>query len=1100
IIWWLICFILHCLILVSGNLAPGINVNMSVLQLREDLKKGETAFWISASDPENDPLTYSMTGEYKYHFNVMPSTGEVKIAEPLDADEGPSHFEVTLQVQDQQNFPTSRKTTIIIENANDNRPLFTGAPYTAHVNETAKINEVLFQVKATDRDDKGGVSSVTYEIINIVPVDQQNNKLFLVDPKGYVRLNGTLDYNSKSTYYQLLMEARDQGGILHGEFIYQNSTAYAFINIIDLPNLNPRFINEPYHASVQENSPKGTPVVQVYAVDNDKGINDQIKFSIAGTASPELFDIHESTGKIVVNGSIDREKLLPLNEVVLKVVATEKNQNIYGQTANATTDVTIRITDVNDNKPMFYNCTRNNCDFSNNNSLDVFTGEIKEHSSTGMAVSKITLVVRDPDEGDNAASELSLKGPDASAFFVSPEKIVNTAMVQILVNDSNAVDYEKKKIMAVTVVACNIFMSNFCSEVNVTINILDINDNSPEFQQETYKLHVAEHTKTGSVISNITAYDPDTGKFGTITYRLLPTNINRLSVFEVNHTTGEILVKDEKALDRETRPVYYVTLQAMDGENRTSSTVLEIILDDINDQAPITRDSYTEFVKEAGGTLSLQIEAIDNDDPNTNNSIVHYEILGGDDCGNFTIDVKTGLLKNNGPLDREAINVSLQGKIVLNVKAYDLGTPSLYFVTNVSINVQDINDNAPIFTQSEYQVSVKESEKVGIAVGAVEAEDADQTEANYHITFRISDGGLGNFIIRTIPIWKKSYSGNITVDPGVELDYEVQKSFTLTIEATDIGTEISNTASAIVKVEVLDVNDEPPTLDMGSLKDLKVKENTTNLGIVRNIEGNDVDTNHSLIYKKISVTCYKRSADIIDIGDICMDWVWLHQNGSLFVNENSVIDYEKCDQVKIIVQVIDTKTEKGKNHSESGQLRMNILDINDNAPQFISNEIVFVVVPEIAPKDFEVASVKARDIDSGENGVIIFTIAHVMFIYSTGESRPLKNVFNAVTLLDGASYTGSIRIANSLDSTLKGQYKVTVEARNKVQPLLKTVIELDIFTVDQSYRVSLEFERSSEDVQANSDQIIWALTEATKATVYVSAIKSLTNVRNSAVR
>ncbi|KAJ8347961.1 hypothetical protein SKAU_G00265500 [Synaphobranchus kaupii] len=344
------------------------------------------------------------------------------------------------------------------------------------------------------------------------------------------------------------------------------------------------------------------------------------------------------------------------------------------------------------------------------------------------------------------------------------------------------------------------------------------------------------------------------------------------------------------------------------------TTVLEITLHDINDKIPnMARDSYTGFVKEESDVeLQLQIQAFDGDEPGTDNSEIKYTIEKSNFSGNFSINARIGLLKNNGPLDREAIEASATGVIHLNVTASDMGHPSLSSWVMVTINVEDINDNTPMFKYPSYEFYVNESEK-GTFVGSVFALDLDQTEMNNRISFRIADGSFGNFLIIAYSEGRgQGYTGNITVDPDIALDYEQHRiSYKLKIEATDLGQKSDVT---LVTVNIMDVNDERPTLP--SFMILNVKENTTGLGEVGKIMGADVDTNHSLIYKLLTSSC--RCSGIM--GPCDEEWFKLETTGAIVVNEKFLIDYEVCDQVQMEVQAVDVFTEKGENHSIPGRV------------------------------------------------------------------------------------------------------------------------------------------------------------------------------------
>ncbi|NXH68731.1 CDHR2 protein, partial [Hydrobates tethys] len=1072
---------------VSGNTAPFFN--QTLVSVPEDLELGQHAFQLTAIDIDGDPLTYSISGPEAFYFSVDAQTGNVTLRNSLDR-EFLAKLTIIVRVFDGMNEAVSRKLTIIVEDRNDNAPVFQHLPYATFIPENMKLNSIIYTVFANDSD-TGNASKVSYSIEEVIPDSTKNRWLFYILPNGSVVLNGSLDY-AKNTFYQLKILAKDGGGLLHNMLTFQQSSTYLSLTIRDLPNLNPRFLNEPYSGSVPENCTLGTTVLTVTAMDRDTGVNDEISYSITNASIP--FAINATTGTITVSGPLDREQL-PSDEVLLEVMAREKNLDIHGKVAQASTLVAVVVTDVNDNKPQFYHCSLPNCDFSTSAQKN-FRGNIIEHSSSRLPVSNLSIVAHDPDKGINSNYELYLQGPNASAFTVSPTKIVGTGEIQLLVQDPSSVDYEISHVMVVQIIANDMGNpTDCCSTATVTIDLTDSNDHIPEFPQSTYNLSVMENSPAGTIISpNITAYDPDSGVLGQITYQLLPESIRK--IFTVNATTGAVLVQNGSLLDRETRSIYYANLQAKDGGNLVGTTVLEITVLDDNDMVPIITGSYFISVEE-GQNVRTQIQAIDNDEPGNRNSKLGFKILPGPFSNNFTINVATGEMHSKEPLDREALEDE-RGQMVVTVEVYDHGVPQLSTSVNVTITVGDMNDNAPMFLKQFYEFSVFE-DSPGSLVGEVEATDADRTEINSRISFLLQRGnGSSNFLIRSSHLAPGHYGGQLSVDPDVSLDYDTlqQKFFSLVVLAENTAADnMGHTANVSVVVHILNINDEPPTVLLASLQDVHVRENGTQQGLVCTLAASDPDTDSWLVFEELAVACFKGASSA---GEVCWDWFVLALNGSVLVN-SSDIDYELCDRVVLTLRVEDLYTEKGNRYSQNETLRILITDVNDNAPVFLPILETFVVVPEISPVDLQVATVKATDADSGLRGTITFSIVSVVLVEDNGVSRPFENLFKVVTTPEKDSYVGSIQVASNLDGSLKGQYQVTVEARDGEAPVHTAETKLNIFTVDQSYRVRLQFVTTVDEVQSNSENIKVALTTATKAGVYVVAIQSIENTRASQV-
>ncbi|XP_072288454.1 cadherin-related family member 2 [Eucyclogobius newberryi] len=1050
-----VCVLLLCWSgVTNANRLPNLDENL--YSVCEDVPVGNVAFTILATDPDGDPLTYSITGGlYASSFRVEPSNGIVYVAKPLDLEalDQPAMF---LKVTIADPFePTEFEITVVINDANDNRPIFEEGSYEKNVPENAAVGTTLFRVVATDSD-TGSAGMVTYNIDESVP--SSGLSVFSINSLGNVILGEKLNYTSLSTFYRIKINASDNGGGCGATETYQSSSVIAFITVLDVPDLDPQFIGIPYIAAVEENSPIGQPVLTANAVDPDSGINDKIIYS---ATTEGLFRI-DMEGVITVNSEIDREKIGSTVELTVK--ATETNLNIQGVHASATAQVRINILDVNDNSPAFYKCGIECVPASS------FSGEVKEHS---LGAIFINMTVKDADA--NAETILSLDGLYKDVFSVSPDLAFSDSIVQLVVRNSEELDFEKIQQMTLQVIAVDKGNDIFRSIADVTIDILDTNDHSPTFTNDTYYAKVPEHSEDGTIVATITAQDPDSMDQGKITYRLLPESIRQY--FDVETTTGKVFVKNGALLDREARALYSVTLQAQDSDGKPGSTVLDITLTDINDNVPVpNRQTYQEFVPE-GGNLTVKIQATDGDEPGTPNSQLVFTIEPGLFSANFTIDPDTGVLTNNGPLDREDIDPSQNGKIELKVKISDMGVPRLSTSVQVIINVQDINDNKPVFGKSSYSFSVKEGEK-GLFVGSVYAEDHDQTPEFNRISFSIINGAFGSFTVRSSPE-APGYIGSISVDQDIELDYESpRKSFSLEVEAADFAQEKAN---VIVEVQVLDVNDERPAFQ--PIPPVSVEENSRETGPIGKFSGVDKDGNHSLIYKQLSVEC--RCA-----GEYTpCDWFEVETSGSVIINPGAKIDYESCDQAIVKADVIDQYTEKGESMSEiPGEMVINILDMNDNTPEFVYSNSVFVLVSESASRGTSVGGVSAIDRDSGANGQIDFQVSKVQFQDQNDKITDMRMQFTAITTQQKDLYVGIIQATEELDTTLKGKYLVSVVAKD-TGGLTNTTV-LDIFVIDISYKILLRFNAPLSQVQEETSDIIRALTTATQAAVTVVQTRS----------
>ncbi|CAM5132023.1 unnamed protein product [Eretmochelys imbricata] len=1082
---------------VSGNTAP--RFNMSIVSVPEDLPVGASAFRLTAVDADGDQLHYGMSGQDAFYFKVNSTTGKVVLVASLDR-EGNAKLSVIITVTDQINTEVSGKLAIIVEDRNDNPPIFQNQPYITDLSEDLADRPAPSTECWPRMPTRATPAGCGMRSCRVTPDDAKNHQLFYVLQNGTVVLNGSLSYNNQSTYYQLRINATGRRG-LRGELHLSELRRLPVCERGGRAGPGPAVPERALRGVGARELPLRGPALTRLLVPGDPGadrvrhrqrqgceLRPQLqppKCQRAVCHPPRHGHRHGAQRPGTESGC-------PARRCSWRVLVQEEKLDIYGQVAQASATVTIQVTDVNDNTPQFYECELPACDFTASPQSS-FRGSLQEHSSTRVPVDGLRIVAHDPDKGSNGAFELRLQGPDAASFSVSPSRLTGTGAVQVLVKDPSTVDYERVHVMTVEIIANDTGNpGNCCSIATVTIQLLDINDHSPTFGQSTYRLQVLENSPAGTVISsNITATDPDSAGFGRITYRLLPETI--LDIFAVNASSGEVLVHNGSFLDRETLSVYYATLQALDGGGMTGSTYLEITLQDANDNAPVVSGSYNIFVNEGQENISVQIQAFDNDEPGTGNSHLRFQLEPGAFSANFTIDPATGVLRSLGALDREALGRALQGKVVVTVRVHDLGEPQLSSLVNVTITVEDVNDNAPVFLNKPYAFSVREG-RAGTFVGSVEAEDADQTEVHHRISFQLGSSS-SSFLLRSIRLGPGHYQGSLSLDPDVALDYDrlSPAHFNLTVRAENTGTgDALNVVSTTVYVQVLDVNDEPPTLEPASLQDVSVAEDAQP-GLLTTLQASDLDTNHSLRFQELGLACYKGAGSA---GHVCQDWFYLASNGSVFLN-SSQIDYEVCDLVTITLRVEDTRTEEGNPYSNNATLRILISDVNDNSPEFLRINDTFVVVPEVSPVDLPVAVVKARDADTGSRGAITFTISKVVFLQDNGPNHTLSSVFKVVPAAEGDVYVGSIQVASNLDGSLKGRYRVTVEAQDGGTQSLSSLAVLDIFTVDQSYRVRLVFSTSVNEVQDNSDKIKAALTVATRATVYVAVIQSAADASQS---
>ncbi len=355
--------------------------------------------------------------------------------------------------------------------------------------------------------------------------------------------------------------------------------------------------------------------------------------------------------------------------------------------------------------------------------------------------------------------------------------------------------------------------------IDITIHLQDINDNTPTFNQTQYLVTLPENAEAGHVVFTAIADDPDqisseqiineetldiiginyTNTNGRILYYISSGNDD--NQFMIQSENGSITVALGSMIDVDEKDFYNLTILAEDGGGLASTTLLLITILDSNDNHPVI-DYPTDFTIDLSEDTPPGLVIIDyinaTDDDYGINSEIRFAIINGDITNSFTLDELTGMLTLTSELDREA-----QNPLSLIVAAIDQGIPQLQDTLVVTINLLDINDQAPIFQQSKYFFEVEENAQLETSVGTVIAIDKDEGSGGI-VTYYLQESST-HFAIN-------NSSGVITTTNDVDLDRETQSSYTLTVAAHDnpINESLVLNSSVIVTITLSDINDNTP--------------------------------------------------------------------------------------------------------------------------------------------------------------------------------------------------------------------------------------------------------------------------------------------------
>ncbi|KAM6970694.1 protocadherin alpha-8-like isoform 3-T3 [Aplochiton taeniatus] len=530
----------------------------------------------------------------------------------------------------------------------------------------------------------------------------------------------------------------------------------------------------------------------------------------------QYFDIDVKTGVLKTIGRIDREELCQNSvKCFLEVEAILNNPAQIHR-------IKVNIVDVNDNTPLF--------------SERVHVLNITEFSFSGNRIPLPTAT--DSDIGSNAVKTYMLSQNEYFSLDVQSggEQSVSAELVL-----QKPLDREKQAIVKLVLTSIDDGKKPKSGTIQIVINVIDANDNTPTFSQSLYKANVAENSPIGTSIISVTAEDKDEGVNGEIEYSFTGKgSLNNL--FEINQSTGEITVDGD--LDHEETPAYEIRVQAKDKGNppQTAHSKILIKVTDLNDNAPevIVTSLPGEIREDAKkGTVVASVNLRDKD--SGKNGLIKYEILGSIPFKLKSSSDNYYSLVVDGPLDREK-----QSLYNVTIVATDEGIPSLSTTSVIAVHISDVNDNAPYFSEPVINMYLKENSQVGVYVGVVKATDPDVND-NSQIVYTFSDGKRGTLLSTFLNL--NSVTGEINSQQS--FNYEELKHIQFQVQATDSGVPPLS-SNVTVNVFILDENDNspailPPYSDQGSVHSENVPYSAEAGYFVAKIRAVDADSGYNAL-------------------------------------------------------------------------------------------------------------------------------------------------------------------------------------------------------------------------------------------------------------
>uniref|UniRef100_A0A8C5PK79 Cadherin domain-containing protein n=1 Tax=Leptobrachium leishanense TaxID=445787 RepID=A0A8C5PK79_9ANUR len=531
--------------------------------------------------------------------------------------------------------------------------------------------------------------------------------------------------------------------------------------------------------SILEESDIGTLVGNVA---QDLGLNHgniKIRRLSLGGEGARFFAADQISGDVTVNGRIDRESLCgsSLTCTLHLEVILENPLELH--------NLEIEVVDINDNSPIFSTAEQ----IIQINELVTSPG-VQFHLE----------IATDLDVGINGIRKYRL---DPNPYFsLSTTNRQDGTLIAELVLEK-ILDREEKQGHKLTLTAFDGGEQARSGSIQVTIIVLDVNDNPPVFDQTHYKVSVLENIPLGTILLKLNASDLDEGPNREIIYSIDHRAMESArKVFDINPNTGEIYVIGN--IDFEYSTLYDLSIRAKDKGTPTleGRCLVQIIVDDVNDNTPeITFTSKTNEVPEnaATGTVVGYITVRDKDSGKNGEIVLDVSPNVPFKCQSFNNRYS---LVTSGNLDREKVS---QYNIILT--ASDLGSPPLHNHTTITLIISDVNDNAPMFSQSVYQAFIKENNEAGSLLCTVSASDPDIGD-NAKIKYSIAESHIDGSSISSF-IYINGENGNIYAQRS--FDYEQFQVLKITARVEDSGSPalFSNVS---VFIFILDTNDNHPTV------------------------------------------------------------------------------------------------------------------------------------------------------------------------------------------------------------------------------------------------------------------------------------------------
>nr|XP_046262575.1 protocadherin gamma-C5-like isoform X4 [Scatophagus argus] len=546
----------------------------------------------------------------------------------------------------------------------------------------------------------------------------------------------------------------------------------------------------------------------------------------------------------------------------------------------------------------------------------------------------------------------------------------------------------------------------------VVVDILDVNDNAPQFSTGNISLDISEAAAPGTKFRLESAHDPDVGANSLRTYHLAANDFFILNVETKSDGSKFPELVVDKALDRETQASFRLLLTAVDGgqPQKSGSTLLLIKILDVNDNAPV----FDEPVKKvrllenvSRGTLVTKLNATDADSGNNGDiSFLFSKYTPERVLSLFSVDSKSGEIRVKGDVDYEK-----GAAYHITVQARDGGSPAMEGSCNVIVDIIDVNDNAPEVTLTSLTSPIREDSAPDTVIALISARDLD-SGMNGKVSLAVQPG---------LPFKLNSAFGmHYSLTTAGNLDRETAPEYTVVIKATDAGSPpLSSQTTFVVKLS--DVNDNAPTFSQPSYSVDIPENNAPNAPIAAVLAtdpdyGDNARISYSILHSMIQ-------------GSPISSYVYINPESGHIYSMRS-LDHEQLNAFRIEVQARDAGVPP---RTANVTVHVFVVDVNDNSPVIVhpsypKDKRLQLSVPPSASPGYFICKLVGMDADSGHNAWLFYSIA----------PGPNAGMFRI------GAHSGDLRTAKWAEEEVGSTYDIVVIIQDNGDPPKSSVVNITV--------------------------------------------------------